>query len=288
MKSTKTIARIFLTVFSTCLIVGVANSAFAQGGISTIGAPSARAEHAAVWTGTDMIVWGGVGTGDNNSPYFGTGGRYNPATDSWFDTTPPVIACPADMTVPCSVDLLVPVAFSVTATDDSDPSPTVTCTPPSGSSFPVGQTAVNCTATDASGNHSYCTFTVTRAPLGFAGFLSPIGGADATGGSFVSPVRTFKMGSTIPVKFTASCGDSAVLTGVHRLQAVKYSDSTSAGTPIDATPHDAATTGNQFRLADGQWHFNLDTKGTGMSAGIWLLRATLSDGSQHTVWIQIK
>ena len=37
-----------------------------------------------------------------------------------------------------------------------------------------------------------------------------------------------------------------------------------------------------------QWHFNLDTKGTGMSTGIWLLRATLSDGSDHSVWIQLK
>ena len=100
--------------------------------------------------------------------------------------------------------------------------------------------------------------------------------------------RTFKMGSTIPVKFTASCGGSSVLTGVHRLQVVKYSDSTTAGTAIDATPQDAATAGNEFHLADGQWQFNLDTKVTGMSVGIWKLVATLSDGSQHTTWIQLK
>jgi len=61
-----------------------------------------------------------------------------------------------------------------------------------------------------------------------------------------------------------------------------------AAAPIDAMPQDAATTGNEFRFTDGQWHFNLDTKGTGMSTGTWLLRATLSDGSQHTAWIQIK
>ena len=38
---------------------------------STSNAPSARDSHTAVWTGSDMIVWGG--SGDLN-----TGGRYSP------------------------------------------------------------------------------------------------------------------------------------------------------------------------------------------------------------------
>ncbi len=79
-----------------------------------------------------------------------------------------------------------------------------------------------------------------------------------------------------------------MLSGIHRLQVLKYTDQTTASDPIDATPTDAATTGDEFRLTGGEWHFNLDTQATGMSAGIWLLRATLSDGSQHSVWIQIK
>jgi uncharacterized repeat protein (TIGR03803 family) len=205
-----------------------------------------------------------------------------------LDHTPPVITCPADIAVGCGIDLLVSVTFSATATDDWDPSPAITYSPASGSGFPIGTTAVTCTATDASGNSSTSTFKVTRAALGFAGFLPPIGGADATGGSFGKPIGTFKNGSTIPVKFTASCGGAQVLAGIHRLQVVKYSNATTAAAPIDATPQDAATTGNQFRLAGGQWQFNLDTKGTGMSVGIWQLSATLSDGSQHHVWIQLK
>jgi hypothetical protein len=39
---------------------------------------------------------------------------------------------------------------------------------------------------------------------------------------------------------------------------------------------------------DGQWHFNLDTTATGMSVGKWQIIAVLSDGSQHSAWIQIK
>ena len=100
--------------------------------------------------------------------------------------------------------------------------------------------------------------------------------------------RSFKGGSTIPVKFSANCGGTPVITGIHRLQATKYSNATTSGTPIDATPQDAATTGNQFRLTGQDWQFNLDTKSTGLTTGIWQLAATLSDGSQHTVWVQIK
>ena len=123
----------------------------------------------------------------------------------------------------------------------------------------------------------------------FNGFLPPIDGADVpTGGTCSVPARTFKLGSTIPVKFKATCNASPVLAGIHTLQAIKYSNQTTSDTPIDATPTEAATTGNQFRLTGDEWHFNLDTKGTGMSTGIWNLRATLSDGSQHSVWIQIK
>src|SRR6266487_3940436 len=36
-------------------------------------------------------------------------------------------------------------------------------------------------------------FIAIQPALGFAGFLAPIGGADATGGSFARPLRTFKM-----------------------------------------------------------------------------------------------
>jgi hypothetical protein len=48
-------------------------------------APSARRLHTAVWTGSEMIVWGGYFF-DCCFEYFNTGGRYNPATDSWTAT----------------------------------------------------------------------------------------------------------------------------------------------------------------------------------------------------------
>jgi hypothetical protein len=52
-------------------------------GMSSTGAiPSARAGATAVWTGTEMIVWGGyVDPADPTG--VNTGGRYNPALDTW-------------------------------------------------------------------------------------------------------------------------------------------------------------------------------------------------------------
>src|SRR5205823_11353631 len=51
---------------------------------STTNAPTARVGHTAVWTGTEMIVWGGGASGPT---YMNTGGRYNPSTDSWTATS---------------------------------------------------------------------------------------------------------------------------------------------------------------------------------------------------------
>ena len=47
---------------------------------STSNAPSGRSYHTAVWTGSEMIVWGGAS-------YLNTGGKYNPVMDTWAATS---------------------------------------------------------------------------------------------------------------------------------------------------------------------------------------------------------
>jgi hypothetical protein len=60
---------------------------------STTNAPSARPGHTAVWTGSEMIVWGGYnlrqigGATQIDGSTLNTGGRYNPSTDSWTATS---------------------------------------------------------------------------------------------------------------------------------------------------------------------------------------------------------
>ncbi len=48
---------------------------------STTNAPNGRSNQTAVWTGSEMIVWGGFAGG-----FLNTGGRYDPSTDSWSAT----------------------------------------------------------------------------------------------------------------------------------------------------------------------------------------------------------
>jgi len=76
------------------------------------------------------------------------------------DTTPPQILCPADMTIP-PTGRLTRVNFSATANDNVDSNPQITYNPAPGSEFPLGTTSVTATATDSSGNSSFCSFKVT-------------------------------------------------------------------------------------------------------------------------------
>jgi N-acetylneuraminic acid mutarotase len=52
---------------------------------NTYNTPEPRTSHTAVWTGTEMVVWGGFN--EFNFEDLNTGGRYNPNTDSWTATT---------------------------------------------------------------------------------------------------------------------------------------------------------------------------------------------------------
>ena len=51
--------------------------------VTTSGAPAARDLHTAVWTGTEMLVWGGY----NGSSRFNDGGKYNPISNGWTAIT---------------------------------------------------------------------------------------------------------------------------------------------------------------------------------------------------------
>ena len=45
--------------------------------------PAARYYQSAVWTGTEMILWGGF----SGSAYLNSGGRYNPSNNTWVATS---------------------------------------------------------------------------------------------------------------------------------------------------------------------------------------------------------
>jgi len=64
------------------------------------GQPAARVNHGAIWTGAEMVVWGGTLVQNGGGLSTATGGRYFPATDSWLPTStgencPPVSGFPS-------------------------------------------------------------------------------------------------------------------------------------------------------------------------------------------------
>lgn len=80
-----------------------------------------------------------------------------------IDTRPPVINCPTTpicvTATPGQTSKMVTYP-TPTATDNCPGQPTITCSPASGSNFPLGITTITCTATDAANNSASCQFTV--------------------------------------------------------------------------------------------------------------------------------
>ncbi len=75
------------------------------------------------------------------------------------DTIPPEITCPANITANASQAGGSVLVFEASATDD-ELIVDLSCTPPSGSLFPLGTTPVECSATDECGNTASCVFQV--------------------------------------------------------------------------------------------------------------------------------
>jgi hypothetical protein len=78
-----------------------------------------------------------------------------------IDDQPPLIVCSTNIVVTNSLGLCSAVVTFTTNASDNCTVTNLVSTPPSGSAFPVGTTTVTNIATDASGNSSACTFTVT-------------------------------------------------------------------------------------------------------------------------------
>ena len=76
-------------ILSATLNPALVNAGYVKVGATTMsdgwqqgtnaGGPGPRRNHTAVWTGTEMIVWGG----EDAVTYHGNGKRYNPATNTW-------------------------------------------------------------------------------------------------------------------------------------------------------------------------------------------------------------
>jgi hypothetical protein len=158
------------------------------------------------------------------------------------DTADPVLSgVPADITVTTTDPAGRTVTFaSPSATDVVDAAPDVACSPASGSSFAVGTTVVTCMATDASGNTSSGTFSVTvqvvAAHVASAIWLEPV-----AGGSTVEAQR----GRTIPIKVRLFVDGVERMSGDAGLRLTPCGGGTTIVLPLD--------------WGSGRWNHSLDT-----------------------------
>jgi hypothetical protein len=77
-----------------------------------------------------------------------------------FDTTPPTLSSIATKKLTIRRGRGAHVRYAAKATDAIDGNVPVTCLPPSGSFFSIGNTIVTCSASDTSGNSARATFLV--------------------------------------------------------------------------------------------------------------------------------
>jgi hypothetical protein len=202
-------------------------------------------------------------------------------TVSVGDSTPPVLKLPGTITVAAATRVGTRVSYSVTATDDTDPHPVVSCTPASGSVFPLGDKTVSCSATDASGNVATGSF-VVRVLVSFGGFLPPI----ANNGSSV-----FLRPTPILVRFGLADGSINIFDLPAKLFVARV-DATGHVGPEQPAAGLPPVVGDNFAfvglplLLVREYDLLMDTHA--MPLGVWQLRADLGDGVTHAVRITLR
>jgi sugar lactone lactonase YvrE len=195
----------------------------------------------------------------------------NTATGSFMvtvqDTTAPSLTVPANIVVTAASSAGTVVTYSASATDLVDGTVTPACTPASGSTFPIGNNTVSCTATDSRGNTATKTFKIVVQPV-FT-ILEPI---NADGSSI------FKLGSTVPIKFQLQDASGNIITNIPaELRVAKISDGI-AGTEMEAVSTSQADTGSTFRIQGNQYVYNWGT--SSLSEGTWAIKIYLNYGQQ--------
>jgi HYR domain len=92
---------------------------------------------------------------------FGSEGSTGSFPVNVVDTTAPALSLPRDFNVVTTSSSGQAVAYSASANDIVDGSVAVSCTPSSGSTFPLGTTTVSCSASDSRGNTASGHFDIT-------------------------------------------------------------------------------------------------------------------------------
>jgi hypothetical protein len=272
------------------------------------------------------------------------------------EATPPVLHLPANITAEATSPAGAIVSYNATATDARDTNVVVTCAPPSGSTFALGGTTVNCSATNSRNKTAEGSFTVsvvdTTAPIvvlngvtngatytlgavpaascsatdsvtgivvqplltitggtanGVGHFAATCSGATDGAGNIAAPVsasynvdylfngffspvstnKTFKLGSTVPLKWTLQNAQQTFISSFSSIVAVQVAPDPSCAAGGEDVPFDAGSAGNSgLQFQDNTFQFNWKT--TGLAAGCYAASVSLDDGTRQTVFVTLR
>ncbi|MEO6739795.1 MAG: HYR domain-containing protein [Chthoniobacteraceae bacterium] len=212
------------------------------------------------------------------------------------DTTPPVVACPSNVSVAFGA---VPAAATTVAgflaqggtiTDNCDPNPTVTSSDVAVGICPIVVTRTY-TVTDCSGNKSTCTQTITVNNL-FAGDgilwhqpLARNGASEDTDPGAGNTLKySFKLGSTIPVQIHAQgCGGDVTANSNVTGKVVVFGDTNMDGIieagelPVTIGYNGVGGAGGVMDKIGPHLKYNLDTKKLPSTFKCFILQVTITD-----------
>ncbi len=192
------------------------------------------------------------------------------------DTTPPIMVLPGNITAHATGASTAVVTFIASAGDLVDGVVVVNCSPVSGSTFALGTTTVNCSATDAHGNTASGSFTVT-VDYAWNGFFQPVDN---------NMLNSVKAGSAIPVKFSLN-GNQGL-----NIFAAGYpvSRSLACGTAVQDDIEETVTAGSSSLTYDpvaNQYIYVWKTD-KGWANSCRTLVVKLADGTMHTANFSFK
>jgi predicted extracellular nuclease len=272
------------------------------------------------------------------------------------EATPPVLHLPANITAEATSPAGAIVTYNATATDARDTNVVVTCAPPSGSTFALGGTTVNCSATNSRNKTAEGSFSITvvdttapivvlngvtngatytlgavpaascsatdsvtgiavQATLSISGgtangvghFTATCSGATDGAGNVAAPVsasydvdylfngffspvsnnKTFKLGSTVPLKWTLQNAQQGFISSFSSIAAVQVAPDPSCLAGGEGVPFDAGSAGNSgLQFQDNTFQFNWKT--TGLAAGCYAASVSLDDGTRMTVFVTLR
>lgn len=204
------------------------------------------------------------------------GNLFNQATLSITvvrESIPPVINPISNViaTLPNGTATSMAVSFPLPTATDNCSTPMVTTNPVTGSVFQVGTTIVNVTATDANGNVSTATFTVT-VQYNFSGFAGRVLNPPA--------VNTAFAGNTIPITFSLGGDKGLNIFAPNSPSSQQANCSTWA--PIGASSPANLAQGLTFFNGTYQFYWQTDAAWAGTCRQ---LSVALNDGTVKTVKI---